>query len=147
MPNGITGPLSKRTCGSCSAAGVTKEHVWADWLRKLILQARSQPCGKTFHAEIETGSAMKQFKSKTLEVTVGMPCSSWNNGWMSVLENEVRLFMPGMIRCGDTTLLTREQQVSLAHWAIKTAMVLLKQRPTDQQPRTSATRWREADLT
>jgi len=110
-------------CGFCGGGGVTKEHLWPDWLRKVILQSRTGGSEKLFNAEIERGGKINKFKSASLEMTVGMPCGKCNHGWMSQLENEGKPFMTAMVDPGDKTLLTRERQTTLARWAIKTAMV------------------------
>lgn len=110
-------------CGFCGALGVTKEHVWPDWLRKVILESRTSSGKKRFRAEIESGGAAKQFKSESLEMTVKMPCRSCNNGWMSALESQGKEFITGMADRGQTTLLTRDRQIVLSRWAVKTAMV------------------------
>ena len=83
-------------CGFCGSAGVTKEHIWPNWLRGVILESRAASGMKQFHAEIERDGTTQQYKNPTLEQRVGMPCSACNGGWMSVLENEVRDFMTTM---------------------------------------------------
>ena len=85
-----------RLCGFCSGEGVNKEHVWPDWLRKIILDSRAIGGQKAFHAQIERGGSTSEFKNPSLEIKVGMPCSSCNGGWMSALENEVKPFMATM---------------------------------------------------
>ena len=97
-------------CGFCDNRDITQEHVWADWLRKVILDSRAQVGTKTFRAEIERMGKTASFQKDDLEITVGMPCGSCNNGWMSDLENAVRPFMTDMVRRGETTVLSDERQ-------------------------------------
>jgi hypothetical protein len=40
-----------RLCGFCGGMGVNKEHVWPDWLRKIILDSRAMRGQKAFHAQ------------------------------------------------------------------------------------------------
>ena len=110
-------------CGFCGSAGVTKEHIWPNWLRRLILESRAASGMKKFHAEIERNGTTQQYKNPKLEQRVGMPCSACNGGWMSVLENEVKDFMATMVSRGEIVLLTPERQVAVSRWAMKTAMV------------------------
>ena len=56
-------------------------------------------------------------------VRVNAVCKPCNEGWMERLETEVRSFLTPMIRDGSETTLSREQQFTLARWALKTAMV------------------------
>lgn len=112
-----------RVCGFCGGSGVNQEHVWPDWLRKVILESRAAGGMKHFHAEIERAGETKKFKSSKLEIKVGMPCESCNHGWMSGLESQVGTFMPQMVYRGEKTLLDSERQLQLTRWIIKTAMV------------------------
>lgn len=95
----------------------------ADWLRKVILDSRAQGGMRAFRAEIERAGKTISFPKSDLEMTVGMPCGSCNNGWMSELENTVRPFMTEMVYRGERVLLSDERQRGLVHWAVKTAMV------------------------
>ena len=110
-------------CGFCGSAGVTKEHIWPNWLRRLILESRAASGMRQFHAEIERDGTTQQYKNPTLEQRVGMPCSACNGGWMSELENEVKDFMTTMVYRGEMVLLTPERQIAVSRWAMKTAMV------------------------
>jgi hypothetical protein len=110
-------------CGFCDNTDVTQEHIWADWLRNVILDSRAQGGMKAFRAEIERAGKTISFPKSDLEMTVGMPCGSCNNGWMSELENTVRPFMTDMVYRGERVLLSDERQCVLVHWAVKTAMV------------------------
>jgi hypothetical protein len=110
-------------CGFCDNTDITQEHVWADWLRKVILDSRAQGGMKAFRAELERAGRTISFPKSDLEITVGMPCGSCNNGWMSDLENTVRPFMTDMVHRGERVLLSEERQLALVRWAVKTAMV------------------------
>jgi hypothetical protein len=112
-----------KNCGFCGKPGMTKEHLWSDWMRKVILESRAAGGQKLFEAEIERGGEAKRYKNPTLEQMVGMPCDRCNSGWMSALENGIKDFMRPMIFRGERVLLSRERQVALSRWAIKTAMV------------------------
>ena len=114
---------SMRVCGFCGGEGINKEHVWPDWMRKVILESRAAGGMKGFHAEIERGGKTSQFKNPTLEIQVGMPCDTCNRSWMSNLETKASPFMTGMVYRGEKTLLDEERQRTLVRWIVKTAMV------------------------
>jgi hypothetical protein len=111
------------TCGFCGAEGQSKEHLWAGWLARAILESRAQSGMKTFEQQVERAGRVSSFPKKDLEHTVRMPCEPCNNGWMSDLENEVKLFLTDMAFRGQKTLLDEARQLSLVRWVVKTAMV------------------------
>ena len=110
-------------CGFCGSEGVNKEHIWPDWLRKVTLESRGATGQKRFKAEIERDNVTKEFQSSGLQMTVRMPCEKCNSGWMSSLEGGVKDWMTPMVYRGEKVLLERDQQLALARWALKTAMV------------------------
>ena len=71
-------------CGFCGGPGVTKEHLWSDWMRKVILESRAAGGQKHFQSEIERGGKAKRYKNPTLEQQIGMP----------YVGDQVRWFMP-----------------------------------------------------
>ena len=110
-------------CGFCGAEGQSKEHLWAGWLGRVVLESRAQGGMKTFQQQVERGGKVTAFSNKDLEHTVRMPCEPCNNGWMSELENEVKPFVTDMAFRGQKTLLDETRQRPLMRWAVKTAMV------------------------
>jgi hypothetical protein len=110
-------------CGFCDNTDITQEHVWANWLRQIIIESRAEGGMKIFRAEIARAGKTISFPKNDLEITVGMPCGSCNNGWMSDLENAVRPFMTDMVSRGEKVLLDDDRQRALIHWTVKTAMV------------------------
>jgi hypothetical protein len=111
------------SCGFCGRLGVTKEHLWSDWMRLGILESRTADGSKSFQAEIERRGETKRYKNPTLEQRVRMPCRECNSGWMSVLENDIKPFLTPLVLRGETVLLSPERQLALSRWAVKTAMV------------------------
>lgn len=99
------------------------EHVWPDWLRKVILASRARGGQKKFRAEIERGGKTISFVKPSLEIKVGMPCKTCNEGWMHRLEDRVKPFMTDMVDHGLKTVLDVDRQLLLSRWIIKTAMV------------------------
>jgi hypothetical protein len=57
------------------------------------------------------------------ELTVGTVCGTCNNGWMSAIESENIPIIGSMFQ--DLSVpLNKEQQTSVAVWAVKTAIVM-----------------------
>jgi hypothetical protein len=83
-------------CGFCGAERQSKEHLWAEWLGRVILESRAQGGMKTFHQQVERSGRVAAFQNNDLEHTVRMPCEACNNGWMSELENAVKPFVTEM---------------------------------------------------
>jgi hypothetical protein len=110
-------------CGFCGVVGQSKEHLWAGWLGKVILESRAQAGMKTFQAQIERGGKTISYPKKDLELKVSMPCEPCNSGWMSDLENDVKPFMTSMAFRGEKTILDEDRQAKLLRWLVKTAMV------------------------
>lgn len=116
-----TGPVKRRTCAFCGAAGpLTKEHVFGDWLSRLGLD--SEPA--VHRAGPLNGLGKDLGTGPMFARTVRNVCLSCNNGWMSVLEQVAQHALGHLIlgRQGD---IAPEQQGLLALWAQKTAMVAM----------------------
>lgn len=111
-----------RQCGFCWGFGVSKEHLWPEWILRIILETRGEQ-GKKHIVEHERHGNTTRFESMKLETKIGMPCEDCNNGWMSDLETSVKPFMGGMVFPGELTLLNQDRRRLLARWAVKTAMV------------------------
>jgi hypothetical protein len=111
-----------RQCGFCGGSGVSKEHLWPQWVLKIILKTRGEE-GKKYIVEHERHGRTTRFETTNIETKVGMPCEGCNNGWMSKLEESVKPFMAGMVFPGHLTLLNEDRRRLLARWAVKTAMV------------------------
>ena len=105
-------------CGSATTK-ISNEHAWPNWIRPLLAPTVSTIVG--------TRPANKPItypgRRDDMGVKANAVCQPCNEGWMGRLENEVRSFLTSMIRNGAETVLSREQQFSLARWVLKTAMV------------------------
>jgi hypothetical protein len=60
--------------------------------------------------------------TKYIHLTTPKPCARCNNGWMSDLEKAVKPILVPLIQ-GETSTLTPPNQISIALWLVKTAMV------------------------
>ena len=125
------GKASKQSgrCIFCGGTGLSKQHVFPDWLKKVL------PRDET----INTQSTLRMTVPAEKTVVVGPPevatrqghlgtrklrivCERCNNGWMSRLENEARTCVTHMIT-GASFHLGADQQSALASWAMLLAIV------------------------
>ncbi|WP_457425661.1 hypothetical protein [Roseateles sp. P5_E7] len=110
-------------CVFCGAFGVTKQHVWADWMNDLT-------------DELETGSAQNLIRSDFLpggRVAIFAPqlrfprgpfrtkkirrmCGKCNGGWMSEIENNAKPYITKLV-LGESLTLNQDTCTALAAWS------------------------------
>jgi hypothetical protein len=110
--------MAPRQCIFCLKQANTKEHVWPKWVLAVVDQNRPY--------RFELGNAPEILISG--EFKIRCVCGTCNNGWMSRLEDEVKLCLEPMLR-GMMTPLPLSVQTRLSHWAVKIAMVIDAARP------------------
>jgi hypothetical protein len=119
-------PTPPRQCIFCGIARkMSKEHVVAQWMHPIL---PTSPINKISAVEFkETNPAeWKQFSTarqgNSFNKTTTKVCEVCNNGWMSLLEIEVRSIITPLI-LGQRASLSPEQQAVLARWGAKTGTV------------------------
>jgi hypothetical protein len=114
-------------CGS--AEKLSREHVWADWLREFL----PRPGTRNFHWTSHFGRPPAPAKlhragdahSQRLQVV----CGRCNSGWMSQLQTDARPILAPLVMDNWTALSTDESLI-LARWATMTTMVIEYADPT-----------------
>lgn len=112
-------------CIFCEAGGLTKEHIWPDWLKMLFPKTpKSRHTFGVIQPSIVAGIPKleqrdRQGHSGTVKVRV--VCEHCNTDWLSVLENRAKPILMHMIR-GERSRLGPEDLNTLATWAAKTSM-------------------------
>lgn len=101
-----------RTCIFCEARAGSREHLWPQWVLQKIKPGRIQGfVGRhknlTFHREFVVKSV----------------CGTCNGGWMSNLESAIMPVLGSMIDDKSITL-DKQHQLTVAAWALKTAMLM-----------------------
>lgn len=110
-----------RPCIFCGGAGLTKEHLFADWLTELFPHAEKDR--RTFGTTTEwpnftlTAENGHSGAKKVREV-----CNTCNNGWMSRIDERAKPIAVEMIQAKPITV-APEDQKTLATWLTKVAMV------------------------
>lgn len=112
-----------RTCMFCDEKADTGEHVWPRWLveRSLVERSPSSDIACTYLERVDRDVEGWHTPKPTL--VVKQVCSACNNGWMSRLENEAKFVLESILD-GRLRILDASAQLTLAQWAVKTAMVL-----------------------
>jgi hypothetical protein len=117
---------SQGRCIYCGGAGLTKEHLYASWLRPYIL-SRVDRHGINFDV-VSPGSASHKIEMRSgdtharkIRRVCGGGKSRCNNGWMSQLQEETKPILLPLIT-GQKATLSRKDQKALSAWAAMTAM-------------------------
>jgi hypothetical protein len=120
-------PKPRRVCIFCGRPGLTKEHMWADWLRNYIPRERQE------HRVGSTNISLAQHEDSVqdrIERRSGDPhsrrircvCRECNNGWMSQLQEAAKPFLVPMLT-GQKVALYESGKTTLASWAAMFVMV------------------------
>jgi len=105
-----------RPCVFCNQTDSppSREHVFAQWI------SREWP-GKGVW-DIENSVTGAKFKANRIELVSRKPCVRCNTGWMRQLESGVKPILVPLMN-GQRATLSREQQLLVARWFIKTAIM------------------------
>src|SRR4051812_48674033 len=116
-------PRPQGTCIFCGGFGVSKEHLFSDWLRELFPRTRddrhalarliSWSPRPTFSQSIKQGHSGSRKVRKV--------CELCNNRWMSRIDEGAKVAIP-LIQ-GAETVLERDEYRQLVTWFAKLAMV------------------------
>lgn len=123
--------LKQKTCIFCGDPNLTKEHIWADWLKGYI--PKNRPKHGALHGVRERSGHLthrvKPWGGDSLNKQLRVVCGATkkhsrgcNNTWMSDLQNAARKTIIDLVQ-GNKFILTAEAQKVLARWATMTLMV------------------------
>lgn len=119
LPEEYHHPPTGKFCPFCSSdEALTVEHVWPQW----ISRALRQHVGAQQHERAFTLSVAGAKRSSYTIDLEAPACALCNNRWLSVLEQDVRPILEPML-LGEERILSRDQQLLLATWAVKTALM------------------------
>ncbi|MEU0525988.1 hypothetical protein [Streptomyces niveus] len=106
-----------KSCVFCGGTPLTKEHVLPRWLKVAL-----DPSMHRFRYIRLSDAGLQHHDAPPLNDQVKVVCAECNNGWMNRLEEDVRHFLPALIRGSSCTLDARAQQ-ALSSWALKTLLM------------------------
>ena len=123
---------TRRTCIFCGASGMTKEHIWPEWLQEIFPNdaATTHTYGTIDPSPIIGLPKIieKQRPGHSGKNTVKVVCRTCNNEWLSRLEEKTKPVLTSLA-LGEKLNLTPTVQKSLAVWLAKTAMTAERVRP------------------
>ncbi len=98
------------------------EHLWPAWVAKLIRKAN--PTQRLFQFFTLQGDSLVMKRRQAVHFKQPVVCTGCNNGWMSVLENDVRSFLTNAVVNATPMILASGTSERFALWAAKNAVVL-----------------------
>jgi hypothetical protein len=122
------GPIPGRPCIFCGSTGVTKQHVWSEWIGKVMLPAQTKyQHVRTYgdhmlHASSVTLHSPQVKQGPLWSLKMRNVCRTCNGGWMSRLEERVKTFLAPMI-LGDDRALSEAEMKDLSAWACLTTIM------------------------
>lgn len=117
-------PEPPRTCIFCGGAPISKEHVWAEWMRPYLPRGQGwqQVTAGQTDADIAWQPGPLNRKGDARSQKLKVVCTPCNTGWMSCLQNETKpVLLPLMTGDGDT--IQHSGAATLAAWATMFALV------------------------
>ncbi|MFE9098917.1 hypothetical protein [Streptomyces sp. NPDC007264] len=114
-----------KVCVFCGGTPLTKEHVLPRWL-KVALDPTVQR-HRYIRLSVDT---VRRHDAPPLNDQVKVVCSNCNSGWMNQLEENVRSFLPDLIR-GTPCVIDAEAQRALASWSLKTVLMFQHTHPPE----------------
>lgn len=111
-------------CIFCGKIGVTKEHLFSDWLRELFPRSRDDSHTLT---RLVSWTPRPRFERKDKQGHTGSRkvrkvCKSCNSEWISAIDDAAKKHAPALIM-GQSVTITDEARRALASWFAKLAMV------------------------
>ena len=112
-------------CIFCGEKGMSKQHVWPDWMKKVIpredIQEHYQNIIRVQLTDSKYAFISPEILKKRGNIASRMirnVCKKCNGGWMSRLETSVQPKMTDMMLDKKTTL-TKSELLSISAWAVK----------------------------
>ena len=116
-------PQPQGRCIFCGGTGLSKEHIWSDWLSALF--PRSDEHGEYYcsmhrnsgsrEVELTRPPASSARQGSVFQRKVRNVCKRCNNGWMSRVVERTKPHVKQMI-LGKSLNLNRKEQTDLAAW-------------------------------
>lgn len=107
-----------RKCLFCLAKANSLEDALPHWITDQF--KASEPC----KAQLERhGNKVNIWQVYQPELSIRCVCKSCNNGWMSDLESQTKIYLQPLLM-GEKSVLDISGQTAIAVWSLKTAMVL-----------------------
>ena len=116
-------------CVFCGRSGVTKQHMWPDWLKTIIPREGSTSGQMIFHVRMAPMNKaviiqpdVKERRWHQGAHKIRNVCGQCNSGWMSRLETAAKPHLTSLI-LGKKCNLDKQAQHSLAAWIVMTSIM------------------------
>jgi hypothetical protein len=119
-------PVMTARCVFCGAeGGLTNEDVLPRWLLRALddVSVTGTVVYRQSKGQPGDAPAAHSRHGRSLETKARAVCGMCNSSWMSQIEQSVSEFLPELVK-GRRVLLTRDRQVALARWSVKTILLL-----------------------
>lgn len=119
-----------RQCAFCRSTKLTREHIWSDWINRVL-----HPTVYTVRRKTSEHGSFTQWRTAGLQQTAKVVCKQCNNGWMNQLEQyEAKPAMADMIRYGRAMSILPNGISSIAKFAFKMTVIANHIALTDATP-------------
>ena len=124
-------PGPRRLCIFCGGTPISKEHIYADWMRDYLIPFESTSHRVTFSSRNAASGKMQLIRDENGPNALkgdhrarGMRvvCQGCNNGWMSQIQSCAKPTLLPLLQ-GKRYVPNREQQRRIAAWAVMFTMV------------------------
>jgi hypothetical protein len=115
-------------CIFCNETGLSKQHIWPDWLKKVITRDENKNTQTLFRYDYFTEDRIAITPEvKIREGYLGTRkirnvCLKCNNGWMSQIEQRAKPHLITMIQ-GNKTTLTKSDLKDIITWIVMTSIM------------------------
>lgn len=114
------------TCIFCDGTGLSKEHIWSDWLDQVLPKAAYRyeayyAGGRDVDGDVKSIAPRRRQGSVQTKKFRGV-CERCNNEWMSKIVDDAKPYATKLIK-GEPIVLTMKAQSALASWLSLSAMM------------------------
>ena len=106
-------------CIFCGKGGMTKQHVWPDWLKLAVPRSFARHSQIYTHMDLQSvdrplvsSPIVKSKQGDPAVKKVRKVCKSCNSGWMSRLETAAKPVLTPIIRGKNATLSALQREAS-----------------------------------
>jgi hypothetical protein len=114
----------RKRCIFCGGSGMSKEHIWGDWLKHHVKANLPKHSLGTLIVNPPGTPNVSSVGSRTgdpLRSKVRVVCETCNNTWLSAIQNRVKPLLIPMIG-GQPCVLSHDKQQTLATWITMATM-------------------------
>lgn len=108
-----------RTCVFCPRPADSREHIWSEWILRLLPEAKSAVFTRRF-----PDGTTKSWPAKKPVLSSALVCeTACNNGWMSDLEGTMKAATEDIILADKRKIFSPQECATIAAWAFKTTVL------------------------